>query len=249
MLNKRLELIDSIRGLALISMIAYHLVWDLVYMYNADWRWFSSSGAYIWQQSICWTFIILSGFSFPLGNRHLKHGLLVFGGGVVVSAVTVIFMPHQRILFGILTLIGSCLLIMISLEKLLKKLSAKVGAIISLVLFILTRNLSHGYLGFEKLNIIKLPDGLYSNLFTAYLGFPPSRFFSTDYFPLFPWLFLFIFGYFLFGILKEKCLVERIFSKGKIPLVNFLGKHSLIIYMLHQPIIYGICEAVSFMLK
>ena len=59
---KRLELIDTIRGLTLISMIVYHFVWDMVYLYGAEWTWFEDST--LWQQSICQTFVILSGFPF-----------------------------------------------------------------------------------------------------------------------------------------------------------------------------------------
>ena len=50
-------------------MIAYHACWDLVYLFHADWDWYRGTGAYIWQQSICWTFILLSGFCFSLGRR------------------------------------------------------------------------------------------------------------------------------------------------------------------------------------
>ena len=60
--NQRYEMLDSIRGAVLISMILYHACWDLVYIFKKDFRWFEGSGAYVWQQSICWTFLFLSGF-------------------------------------------------------------------------------------------------------------------------------------------------------------------------------------------
>ena len=53
-------------------MISYHFLWDLVYLYNADIPWYKSHGAHIWQQSICWTFILLAGFSWHLGKKHMK---------------------------------------------------------------------------------------------------------------------------------------------------------------------------------
>ena len=56
--------LDTIRGLALVNMILYHLSWDQVYMFGADWDWYRSDGAYVWQQGICWTFILLSGYCF-----------------------------------------------------------------------------------------------------------------------------------------------------------------------------------------
>ena len=70
--RRRIASLDALRGLTLVSMIAYHACWDLVYLFHADWDWYRGTGAYIWQQSICWTFILLSGFCFSLGRRPLR---------------------------------------------------------------------------------------------------------------------------------------------------------------------------------
>ena len=51
--RRRLHLIDGIRGLTMISMILYHTAWDAVYLLDYPWRWYRSSGAFLWQQSIC----------------------------------------------------------------------------------------------------------------------------------------------------------------------------------------------------
>ena len=58
--RRRIAALDALRGLTLLSMIAYHTCWDLVYLFRMDWEWYRGTGAYIWQQSICWTFILLS---------------------------------------------------------------------------------------------------------------------------------------------------------------------------------------------
>ena len=117
--SERLALLDSLRGLTLVSMILYHACWDAVYMLGADWAWYGSRAAYIWQQSICWTFILLSGFCIPFSSKLLKRGLTVFGAGALVMAVTCLFLPEDRVIFGVLTLIGSCMLLMIPLRKVL----------------------------------------------------------------------------------------------------------------------------------
>ena len=72
--RRRIASLDALRGLTLVSMIAYHACWDLVYLFHADWDWYRGTGAYIWQQSICWTFILLSGFCFSLGRRRPPEG-------------------------------------------------------------------------------------------------------------------------------------------------------------------------------
>lgn len=241
-MRKRYELLDSLRGLVLISMILYHGIWDLVYLFGRKWSWYHGTEAYIWQQSICKTFILLSGFCWSMGKEPLKRGLVVFGGGMIITLATMLFMPESRVIFGVLTLIGSCMLLMIPLDRILKKLSPAVGLMGSLLLFVLTRNINDRYLGFEGFNLMPLPDTLYHGLFMTYLGFPYRGFYSTDYFSLFPWLFLFCAGYFLYHLLQSKrCAIlwEKVFVRGFYPL-SFMGKHSLIIYMLHQPVIYGV---------
>lgn len=223
-------------------MISYHFLWDLVYLYNADIPWYKSHGAYIWQQSICWTFILLAGFSWHLGKKHMKRGLWAFGGGVVVSLVTAIVLPNDRVRYGVLTLIGSCILIWILLDKVLKKIPAGVGVSVSFVLFLILRSWTKQapfQLSDNLLNVTWLKSVL------AYIGFPQAGFSSTDYFPLLPWIFLFATGYFLYSFLQEKGLINRLFGKWKVPGINFLGKHSLIIYMIHQPICYVVAFLVS----
>lgn len=234
---KRLHGLDALRGLTLISMICYHGLWNLVYLFGADLPWYRELPGYLWQQSICWTFIVLSGFCWNLGRNHLKRGVMIFGGGVLVSLVTHLLMPQSAITFGILTFTGSAVLLLIPLEKLLKKVPAGLGLAVSALLFVLFRNCSSGELGFEGLVIGRLPEWLYRNLLTAYLGFPSGEFASSDYFPLLPWFFLFACGYFLYRTRAN----WKIFEKGRFPLLNWLGRHSLLVYLLHQPVLYGIC--------
>lgn len=240
--KRRYELLDSLRGLVLISMILFHTCWDLVYIFGKDFSWYYGSGAYIWQQSICWTFILLSGFCWSLGRRPIKRGLIVFLAGAVVTLVTLLFMPEDRVVFGVLTLIGSCMLITVLLHKGLKHMPAGVGLLISIILFVLTRSINQGYLGFEGFHFVKLPEGFYRGLPMTFLGFTEPGFYSTDYFSIFPWLFLFLAGYFFYHVIsriRNGKFMDQYLVKGIRPL-SFLGKRSLIIYMLHQPVIYGV---------
>ena len=236
--KKRFPLLDSIRGAVLISMILYHATWNFVYIYGMKWSWYQSRAAYLWQQSICWTFILLSGFCFSLGKRHLKSGLLVFGSGVLVTVATLIAMPQNRVVFGVLTCIGSCILLVTLGEKVINKIPPLWGVILCFGMFLFTKNINAGYMG----SGIILPKSWYQNYLTTYLGFPFPGFFSTDYFSLFPWLFLFLTGVYLYGMVEKKQWWGSSFWQIKIPLLNFLGRHSLLIYLLHQPIIYGIQE-------
>lgn len=238
MKTERYTLLDIVRGAALIEMMLYHGLWDLVFAFGVDIPWFRSEGAYIWQQSICWTFIFLSGFCVSLGRRRLKRAFVVLICSAVISIVTIIAMPYAAVKFGVLTLIGSCMLFMIPLDSAFSKIPAEVGAFVSFLLFLITKNIPFGSLGFEGFIITPLPECLYRNLFTAYIGFPPADFSSSDYFPLIPWFFLFSAGYFTYHVLRKHDLLKYL-SAFRFPPLEWAGRHTLILYMLHQPVIYG----------
>ena len=235
----RLAGLDTIRGITLLSMMLYHTCWDLVFLFGKKIPGYSGLGGYVWQQSICWTFILLAGFCWSLGSHHLKRGLIVFGSGILITFVTLLVMPESRVIFGVLTLIGSCMLLLIPMEKLLLKLRAEIGLAGSFLLFLLFRNVNTGYLGFGNWNILKLPDGFYENLFTTYLGFPQKGFFSADYFSLLPWFFLFLTGFYLYQLVQKNHMMEKLFS-WRVPGFDVIGRHSLLIYLLHQPAVFAI---------
>lgn len=236
-IKQRYFALDRIRALALFNMIIYHTIWDLVYLFGFDWKWYQSPIAYIWQQAICWTFIFLSGFCQSFGHKTLKRGLLVFFLGILISIATIFTMPQAQVIFGILTLLGSCMLITFPLERILKKCCVLLGLIISSTMFILTKNINNGYLGFENWNFLKLPDILYCNLGTAFFGFPSPDFYSTDYFSLFPWYFLFLSGYFFKYFLSSKGAMKYL-EPSRIKILEWIGAHSLEIYIIHQPFVY-----------
>ena len=239
----RYERLDNLRGITFISMFLYHGIWDLVYLYGVNMNWYESAAAYVWQQSICWTFILLSGFCWSLGKRKLRSGLLVLGGGVLVTAVTAVVMPDNPAMFGVLTFLGSAMLLWIWPEKILGKIPPAAGAAISFLLFCVFREINVGWIGFEGLRLVQIPAGFYRNLFTAYLGFPFQDFVSSDYFSLFPWFFLFVTGYYLYR-LTEQCHRTRICRGRNIPVIAYVGRHTLLLYLLHQPVLFGVLTAV-----
>ena len=101
-------------------------------------------------------------------------------------------------------------------------------------LFLLTVHLEKGrILGYS------LPRSLYANDLTAFLGFPPVGFRSEDYVPLIPWIFAYSMGYHLYHIFA-RCNWLELFSGARIRPLEWIGKHSLIIYLAHQPILYGL---------
>ena len=65
----RYRLLDELRGLDLISMMLYHGMWDVVFLFGVAQKWYTGRPGFVWQQSICWVFILLSGFCLPLGHH------------------------------------------------------------------------------------------------------------------------------------------------------------------------------------
>lgn len=242
----RLQLLDTIRGITIISMIIYHACWDLVYfgLWITEEQLYSRSG-YIWQQSICYTFILLSGFCFSFGKKHIKRGLLALGGGILITIITLIVLPDERDVFGVLWLIGSSILVMTLLDKIqINSVKAYlIGFIISLLCFILLRNVNQGFIGFEGINLFELPSKLYSGYAMTFLGFKDPEFFSSDYFSFLPWFFLFTTGYYLNKLLINK-LKDKAFMQISIKPLSFIGRHSLFIYMIHQVVIYGLLSVI-----
>ena len=144
----RYALLDELRGLDLVSMMLYHACWDMMFLFGIWMDWYAGMPGRLWQQTICWVFILLSGFCVQLGHHTLRRGAQVFGAGALVTAVTLLFMPEDRVIFGVLTLLGSAMLLTGVLEPLLKKIPPAAGLAVSAVLFALTYHLDERWLGF-----------------------------------------------------------------------------------------------------
>ena len=239
--KKRIWQVDALRGLALLNMLVYHGMYDWVYVFGHGSSWYNiaAPGCHVWQQYICWSFLLLSGFSFGLAKRPWKNGLIVAACAVVLTVVTAVAMPSELILFGVLHLNACAVLLTWLLRRVLEKIPAGVGLAVSALLYLVTNQLPYGYLGFEGLHLAAVPDTLYQgNWF--WLGLPDlNRFASADYFPILPWVFLFWCGYFVWR-LAGKWLLDR---AGQCPAplrpLCAVGSRTLLVYMLHQPVIFG----------
>ena len=112
--------------------------------------------------------------------------------------------------------------------------------ILSVLLFMVTRNVNTGTLGYESLHFLMVPRGFYRNWLTTFLGFPGAGFVSADYFSLIPWLFLYLFGYFLYRFSEGKGKLFGILEKSRCKFFEKTGRHTLVLYLLHQPLLYGV---------
>ena len=173
----------------------------------------------------------------PKGHHPFRRGAVVFGAGALVTAVTLLFLPEDVVWFGVLTLLGSSMLLTAALDPLLRRVPPAVGVAVSALLFWVTYPTMNGFWNLPG-GRLALPQALYASYTTAYLGFMPKSFFSTDYFPLLPWLFLFWAGYFLHHLVGRGRLAPL--RRSVCPPLGWMGRHSLVLYLLHQPVILGV---------
>lgn len=214
---------DAWRSLAVALMIVYHFLYDLyIFGVMAPERLFSAP-LNILERFICCSFILLAGASARFSRNNLRHGLIVLAAGVAVEIGAAA--AGQTIRWGVLMLLGSSMVLWHFLGRYLRRIPPAALGWGSLALFFAAgawteaAGVSVGW--------------LYP------LGFTAPGFFSADYFPLLPWFFLFLLG----TVLGGWCLEHRESPLLTAPLPAVLtwpGRHSLIIYVLHQPVLYGV---------
>lgn len=228
-LNKttRIWELDAFRGVCILGMVIVHLVYDLAEL----------SGLVRWECSPLFLFVMnwggvlflmLSGICATLSRGRLSRGLLVFGCGMLITAVTA-GMHHLGladasliIRFGVLHCLGICMILWPILKKLPTPILAAAG--IAMIIAGLTiRNLR-----------VETP-------WLFWLGLVTKHFSSADFFPLLPFL-----GFFLMGAVLGRSLYrskESLFPRANLhhPVIRVLtitGQWSLIIYLVHQPLIF-----------
>lgn len=208
--------IDFFRGIALLLMVAFHLIFDLTdfWGYNLDYM----DGFWYYEGKLsAIMFTAIAGVSSTLGVYHFRRGLVVFVWGTLITLATYLYNPQTYIRFGILHMLGSCM-----------------------ILFPFIKNISPGWL------ILAGTVAIASGQWTAQLTTPsslllpvgiiPADFTSLDYYPLLPWS-----GFFLYGAALGQVLYKE--RHSRLPQLSWLqpltalGRHSLAVYLIHQPLL------------
>ena len=173
----------------------------------------------------------------------LRRGRTVFLCGVLVSAVTCLFMWEERIVFGVLTFHGAAMLLTWAAKPLLERVPDTAGILANAAAFYVTKGINEGYLQAGSVRLA-LPAALYRNYLTTFAGFPFPGFYSTDYFSLIPWIFLFLCGFYTARLAKKRGWLESPCMYYNIPVFSIMGRHSLLLYLVHQPVLYLLLQAV-----
>ena len=238
--NNRINIIDEARGALIILVVVYHILYDSAVIFKVRELWAPYRTAHILQPFLPFMFILISGIAFKLSRNNVKRGLFLGAVALAVTAATRLIIPQYTVVFGILHFLALMHIIFGIVQRFVREIPVKAwGVICALcaILFILTYNIQLGYIGIEGLFTAPLPDALFRSNSLMALGFHTIEFVSADYNPILPWIFLFIIGIFIGRYIHK--LPESL-KKPHIRPLAFLGRHTLIIYIAHQPIIYGV---------
>jgi uncharacterized membrane protein len=233
----RIPLVDAARGIALLAMFVFHLTWDFSYFGYIDSQIVFERALSIFGDTIGSTFLAIAGASLILAHApkfraraYWRHLAIIIAAAAAVSLATYIFIPEAFIFFGILHCIALASLIALPF-LFLPWWAAALGTVLAIVaprLFVSP--------------IFDAPMWWWTGLST----FEPR---TNDYRPILPWL-----GVLLCGVAAMKIgdrfavreLLARwqprnVVSRGTV----FGGRHSLAIYLVHQPVFFGLVSLLA----
>jgi len=228
--------LDLARGVAVLAMVVFHLCFDLMLFGYLRPEVVFQGFLPAFSKAIAASFLALSGLSFVLslrGGLHLKAwgkrlGMLILAASAI-SLATSIAMPHNWVRFGILHSIAACS-----------------------VLGLLLRHWPAPALAFSALITLWIGVTVASPAFNApallWLGLGDIEPLMMDYEPLFPWAAPFLAGMALAKAGSGKLWWQRLLGcplPSAFAPLQWAGRHSLALYLVHQPILFGLLWAVS----
>ena len=245
--------LDFLRGIAILMMLFMHMSWDVRYEFGADIFSYLEKG-WFWSfvhPVIVVLFVSVSGICCTFSRNNVNRGLKLLGATLALDIGTYIatrFIGIEcLIIFNVLAVLTCGIFLYAIISFIEKKTNAKanvVNLIMGLAgLYIVICGCDIHNMDYSTDSLVFLPVGFEIS------GAP----WMADYMPLFPWL-----GVFLIGcVIGRLCYKEKktLFAgKGKIMSavarpIEFIGRHSLIIYLVHQPVVYGILFLIFMLIR
>lgn len=229
--KERIRIIDAIRGFSILLMVGHHLLYDLTVLCGAP-EWFFTNPIFDFLHYVfAGIFILLSGVSSLYSSSNIKRGIKTLACAGIITLAS--YLADSAIWFGILHLLGTCMLFYGFTRRLWDRIPRSIAPVIYIlgtaVCSPLTRGVFTNFRHFWMFGLI-------------YKGF-----LSYDYYPLLPWVFIFLLGTWMGVYIKENKFPSW-FYNIRMPVLSYIGQRTLIIYMLHQPVLYGITLATAFII-
>lgn len=220
----RIELLDLWRSLCVVIMVIYHGFYDAALFGRLDMAVFDSWPLRLLRYAVAGSFIVISGAVSRWSRQPVRRGLFVLCAACLVGAATAL--AGMPVRFGILHLLGVSMLISAALGETLRTARSPLMPLLCV---------------FGHFAMLALCPRVVTRLTWLWpLGFKYEGFFSADYYPLLPWLPVFLLGVWLGGVVERHAdapALHRRFPRA----LTFPGRHSLVIYLAHQPVLYGLC--------
>lgn len=244
LLKKRIVLLDEVRGFAIICMVVYHFFYDLIHAQILSIPFFDSGPMNFIRDVFAGLFMFISGISCLLSRNNLRRGVYCMGAALLVTGVSALSTPDMPIRFGILHLLGTCMILYGVFEPVLRKMKSLWGVILCALLFLFTWGTREGFVGIPSLLEIQIPDIFYHTEVFFPFGVLADGFVSGDYFPLFPWMFCFFAGSFFALWYRSRKIPDWAYNTH-VPFFSLAGKYTLWIYLLHQPALFVILKLIE----
>lgn len=233
--TRRIALLDEIRGLCIYCMVFYHAFYLFGALLKSDFcmrlfRFFEPA-----ELLFASAFILISGVCTQFSRSVLRRGLMLLAVALTISAVTILLLPKFgydafQDKFGILHLLSVCMILYALLRKALDRVPVLWGAGVCIVLYVLA-----------SFSVPRVPVSV-PWLFP--LGFHTDTFYSADYFPLLPHLFVFMLGTFAGRLMRAQTLPEKVY-RVHVHLFSWCGRYSIWIYLLHVPVILILIQVIE----
>lgn len=211
--------VDFVRGIALILMVLFHLLFDMREFFGLDVA-YDKGIYYFIGKTAGILFILISAVSCTFSRSNNKRAVKILLLALLVSVISHLYNFDYGIKFGILHFLALSIL----LYPIFKEFRAVSLIVIGTLVIIMGNYLDYVPVTHNYLFIFNL---------TA------NSWVSGDYYPLFPW-----FGVFLYGMAIGKMLYRNrksLFSKApQGNIINYLGRHTLSVYLLHQPLLIAL---------
>lgn len=240
--SQRLRLFDAVRGFSVVSMVLFHLSYDLYFLWGLQLHYFEPPFRDIWRASISWSFLLIAGlmcnFSHNNLRRALKYGLVA----LLIYVVTTIAAVDTAISYGIIFCMAASTLIAWCLERL--QISSRAHLLLGILLFslfLLTLHLQEGFWGILGIEV-RVPAALFSTPWLSWLGFPGPHFASGDYYPILPYTLLFLGAAHIGAFIRGHGGFPQWCKKCGCRPLEFIGRHALAVYIFHQPLLLLCCQ-------
>lgn len=238
--GERLALIDVARTVALLGMAVFHLAFDLELFGWLEPGTTVSGGWAVFARLVAGSFLFLSGVSLVLAHGGAirwpgvwrRLGKLVAAAALVTAATYVAF-PQAFVFFGILHSIALCSLIGLALIR----LPGVVLLALAVAVVVVDRTVA-----LEALN----------SRWLAWTGLNSVNPWAVDFVPLFPWLGAVLAGMGVGKLAHAAGLWDRLRAVQAGPWLRRLawpGRHSLVIYLVHQPVLIGLVWATTMVMR